>query len=957
MGDGSVVRIRVLGPSRLEVAGAAVPITPTQRRLVARLAATPDGPVTLAELFDALWAGEAPSSARAAVHNQVSRLRALAGRDVIATLADGYRLAVPTDVDELRRAVGDADKVLASDPARALALAERSMALAFGVPFADLDHHTTAAGLRRDVDELLDIAADQEVTAALALGLGARAVPAARRAAVAAPHDEARAARLAQALALVGRRGEALSEIARVRRSLRTDLGLDGSAALGRLEVAIRGDAASAAVCTAARHEVDELLAAVDRGRSVLVVGEPDDGVTQALAGVRDAMLGRGGSAVAMVRVQGYRDVAVAALLDLLDLLGVDTVPALGPVGTFVPAITRLAERRPVVLLVERFDAAGPSTRRVLLEAARLDAVTLVAGARSARPGELDVTITLADRRDGARAGGLRRRFAALPRIQRDALTAAAVAGDGVPTAALAPLGVAGPLDEVIAAGLLIRTSDDGIVFDEPALRDVILADTPSGVREELHHALGRVLADHGACQQAATHLLAASAIEPPAAVAAARAAADEASAAGAHHDAVDWLEQAASACHDEREQIALQIALGDALRLAGDPAHVDVLRAAADRAEQREDDALLGEAAFALLALGGTTVSTETDPGAEAVLSRAVARIRDDRRVALVKAAGSLACSMTGSAERSRRLFLEADAVAVPPAVRMRVLPFAYMSLGLPEDLPVRRRRTAELLELGETHGDPVATYEGLHLAFTVHLQDGDGAALRRVHAEMTGLVDRVGDVGRRWALHYLAAALAHLDGDLDEAERVSHAAFAQFAPVSQSRATAVLFGQLFGLRLAQGRVAELRPVLGQLTADQPGVPAWTAALALSLVDADPAGAITTARQALEIVQHDFSRLAAHLVGARAVALAVRSGAPDDGLLEAYRACLAPWSGHVSWQGTCSYGPVDTTLALIAAVAGDDDAATRLSAAAQAQSERLAAPVFAAELATLGLA
>lgn len=955
-GDEPVVRIRVLGHSRLEIDGTVVSITPAQRRLVARLAATPVEPVGLGELYEALWEGKVPSSARAAVHNQVSRLRALAGRGVIATVADGYRLAVPTDVEDLRATVRDAERVLAGDPVRALALAEHALALAGGVPFADLDHTALGCALRRDVGELLDAAADQEVTAALALGLGARALPAARRSATAAPHDEGRAARLAQALALVGRRGEALTEIARVRRALRTDLGLDGSAALDRLEASIRGGFAPAAERTVQRREVDELLTAVDRGGPVLVVGDPDGSVGRALAGVRDRLLGRGGSAVAMIRVQGYRDVAVAALLDLLDLLGIDPVPALGPVGTFVPAIARLAGHRPVVLLVERFDAAGPSTRRVLLEAARLDGVTLVAGARSAQAGEFDASVTLVDQYDDARAGELRRRFATLPRGQREALTAVAIAGDGVPTAVLAMLGVAGALGDALDGGLLVRTPTDGVGLADGTLRELVLADTPSGVRDELHHALGHVLADRGAREQAAFHLLAAAAIEPPAAVAAARAAAAAASAAGAHHDAVAWLEQAVPSCHDEREQIALQIALGDALRLAGDPAHVGVLHAAADRAERQRDDELLGEAAFALLALGGTTVSTETDPGAETLLSRAVARISDERLVALVKAAGSLAYSMTGSAERSRQLFLEADAVATPPAVRMRVLPFAYMSLGLPDDLPVRRRRTEELLALGAAHGDPVATYEGLHLAFTVHLQDGAGVALRGRYAEMTALVDRVGDVGRRWALHYLAAALAHLDGELDESERLSHAAFAQFAPVSPSRATAVLFGQLFGLRLAQGRVAELHPALEQVVADQPGVPAWHAALALSLVDVDAELAVDTARQAMGLVQRDFSWLAAHLVGARAVALAVRAGARDGGLITAYRTPLEPWSGLVSWQGTCSYGPVDTTLALLAAAAGDTNDARRLATAARAQADRLQAPVFVEELAALGL-
>ncbi|MFA4929876.1 MAG: BTAD domain-containing putative transcriptional regulator, partial [Patulibacter sp.] len=517
MGNRLPVRVLVLGRCRLEIAGEPVSIPPAQRRLVARLAASSQQPVGMLELFETLWDGDAPSSARATVHNQVSRLRARAGRDVITTVSGEYRLAVPTDVDELRKTVREAERTLVSDPARALTLAERASSLAGGVPFEDLGASELGVGLRREVDELIATAADHEVMAALALGLGARALPPARRATVAAPHDEARAARLAHALSLVGRRGEALAEIARVRRSLRTELGLDGSDALARMEAEILGGAPPAVEPSARRREIEDVLAAAERGDPVLVVGDPDTAAARVLSDVRDRLRGRGGTTVAMIRVQGYRDVAVAALLDLLDLLGIDPVPALGPVGTFVPAIRRLAEDQPVVLIVEQFDAAGPSTRRVLLEAARLDGVTLVAGSGSAQADGFDAVLTLADRHDDARAHELRRRFAVLPPAQRDTLTAVATAGDGVPIAALVTLGVADALDDVIGDGLLVRTANGGAAFRDGALREVVRADTPSGVRDELHHALGHVLVAHESREQAARHLLAAGAIEPTA--------------------------------------------------------------------------------------------------------------------------------------------------------------------------------------------------------------------------------------------------------------------------------------------------------------------------------------------------------------------------------------------------------------------------------------------------------
>jgi hypothetical protein len=164
------------------------------------------------------------------------------------------------------------------------------------------------------------------------------------------------------------------------------------------------------------------------------------------------------------------------------------------------------------------------------------------------------------------------------------------------------------------------------------------------------------------------------------------------------------------------------------------------------------------------------------------------------------------------------------------------------------------------------------------------------------------------------------------------------------------------VLFGQLFGLRLSQGRTAELAPALETLAIQQPAPP-WNAALAVAIADTDPDRAIALAGEAVEHAEPDFSWLAAQLVAARAVAHAVRRGAHDRGLLERCTEQLRPSSGRVCWQGTCAYGPVDTTLALLADVGGDAARARLLAHAARRQAERLGAPVFLDELRALGLA
>src|SRR5690606_32560742 len=184
-----------------------------------------------------------------------------------------------------------------------------------------------------------------------------------------------------------------------------------------------------------------------------------------------------------------------------------------------------------------------------------------------------------------------------------------------------------------------------------------------------------------------------------------------------------------------------------------------------------------------------------------------------------------------------------------------------------------------------------------------------------------MHGLIDLVGDVGRRWQLLYLSAALAHLDGDLEAAEDLAWRALQLLAPVSPARAAAAFHAQVLALRLAAGRLGEVTGILRTLVADQPAIPAWHAALALCLaheVASGEAGSDDGAparsdgaraeleehlRAALAHTTEDFTWLASHVMAARAAAV---GGASRD-VLDELDARLAPHADLVCWQGTCS--------------------------------------------------
>ena len=80
------------------------------------LAAAPGHAVGLDELSDALWNGSAPASARAAIQNQISRIRVIAGSGAITTEGGAYRFPTP----RLERgAVGRIDDLCIYSPTRA----------------------------------------------------------------------------------------------------------------------------------------------------------------------------------------------------------------------------------------------------------------------------------------------------------------------------------------------------------------------------------------------------------------------------------------------------------------------------------------------------------------------------------------------------------------------------------------------------------------------------------------------------------------------------------------------------------------------------------------------------------------------------------------------------------------------------------------------------------------------
>ncbi|MFJ3902191.1 AfsR/SARP family transcriptional regulator [Streptomyces sp. NPDC090025] len=201
---------------------------PRVRALLTVLALRAGRPVPVAVLVDEVWGAEPPADAVAALQALVGRLRRALGHERVASTDGGYRLvAEPDDVDAhrfTRLAAEGVRELDAGRPGPAAALLDEALALWKGPALADLPDR--AAEAPRWEARRLD-ARRARLTAALALGEAAAALPELAALCAAHPLDEPLQALRIRALRDTGRPSEALAAYEEVRRALADRLGAD----------------------------------------------------------------------------------------------------------------------------------------------------------------------------------------------------------------------------------------------------------------------------------------------------------------------------------------------------------------------------------------------------------------------------------------------------------------------------------------------------------------------------------------------------------------------------------------------------------------------------------------------------------------------------------------------------------------------------------------------------------
>ncbi|MEU1749458.1 BTAD domain-containing putative transcriptional regulator [Micromonospora arida] len=245
------MRFRILGPTQVVLAdGREVPVGgPRLRALLALLLLDAGRVVSAERLIDGLYGEQPPRSAANALQSQVSRLRQAlpAEHDPVEFHPAGYRLAVdPDDVDAYRfERLAEAGRraLVDGDWHRAATVLREALELWRGPALADAIGAAGAPAHAARLDELRLAAIEDRIEADLALGAHGTLIAELRELVVAHPLRERSRGQLMRALAALGRPAEALAEFEDARHTLAEQLGVDPSAELAAVHLAVlRGE-------------------------------------------------------------------------------------------------------------------------------------------------------------------------------------------------------------------------------------------------------------------------------------------------------------------------------------------------------------------------------------------------------------------------------------------------------------------------------------------------------------------------------------------------------------------------------------------------------------------------------------------------------------------------------------------------------------------------------------------
>jgi class 3 adenylate cyclase len=434
------------------------------------------------------------------------------------------------------------------------------------------------------------------------------------------------------------------------------------------------------------------------------------------------------------------------------------------------------------------------------------------------------------------------------------------------------------------------------------------------------------------------------------------RLAGDDAIRALAPDDALQYYAQALALYAKSNDPdpvlaIDLAIGLGTAQRQSGDFSFRDTLLDAAHQAADINDTDRLVAAALAndrgfVSSLG----SIDTDK--VEVLELALARLPSDHPDrALVLA--TLCEELTYGSPLERRQALAEEALAIAASsddetTKLRVLNQVSLPHQVPPLLDQSLSWTAEALVLAERVGDPVLLYWAANHRLNVSACAGFIGEMDRCLKIVASAAERLDRPTLNWVDTYVRATRAMIAGDTDLAERLANQAFQIGTDGGEPDRNTIYSGQILIVSWQRGNIGELVALIEQAIVENPGLPAFVAALALALVEDDR---INDARQLLvesNVADFNLPMDQAWLTGMTLYAEAAIE-CRDRRAAATLAGRLAPFADQMSFNPSTAEGPVSHFLGGLATVLGHYDEAHAHFAQSAAFCDLVGAKFFAA--------
>ncbi len=402
----------------------------------------------------------------------------------------------------------------------------------------------------------------------------------------------------------------------------------------------------------------------------------------------------------------------------------------------------------------------------------------------------------------------------------------------------------------------------------------------------------------------------------------------------------------------DDPRRLDLLLRLGDAQRLAGDPAHRETLLAAGRLADELDDPAALARSALANYRGVWATVGA-VDEERVAMLQTALDAQEPVDSPVRARLLANLAVEVVYGKEANRGRELSAEALAMSRrlgdrATLAEVLRSRVVAIWAPTTVDERLAHTRELLDVAGTLGDSVLVCAGSWHRFVAAMEAGDVAEADTCLDAAELLAAELGQPTARWFSMILRANRLLVAGEVDRSEAVSYQALELGRAGGHLDAVLLHSVHMFNVCFERGTLAAIAEAVARVTAANPGVTSLQATVALLHAEL---GQFDQARLAYEPLLGQLTELRQEPYWLRTVSQAAyachqlgdRSGA---GVL---LHLLTPFEDQMVCTGLSWGGSVSYYAGLLAATLGHLDRADASLAKAEMAHAAIPAPAWLA--------